>query len=515
MGEAHRPGGGLPPELDPRGRHRREPGAVGDVLPVPPSRRRRGAVAARVLSWVAVLTSLAVLVASGTAWVAFQRFSGSLERIDVFDSSDPERPQAASRAEAFLLVGSDSREGFTEEELQAANTTFEEGRRSDTTILVHVPAGSDRALLVSIPRDAFVQIPAHTDPETGERLPARSDKFNEAYARGGPALTVKTVERMSGIRIDHYVEVDFTGFQRMVDALGGVDVCVPRPARDPLAGLDLPAGTSRVEGEQALAFVRARHVFGGTDIDRIGRQQQFLGAMLDRATSTGVLLRPDRLLQFLDVVSDSVTTDEEFGFGEMRTLATRMRDLDPARVTFTTLPFSDLDYTPEGYRGSYVRVDAEAARELFRRIRTDTYFDEAPATPPAPAVDPATVSVQVLNAAGTPGLGRQASEELAGLGFAVGTPGNAERTGVSATTVRHPRGQADAAAAVAAALPGATVTEDRSLPGETVLVEVGTSYDGVAPAAPAAAGEPAAADPGLGVNPRTAADDPCATAPGA
>lgn len=501
----------LPPELDPRGRGSR--GVAGTT--VMPGRTGRGRLAARVLSWVAVVTSVAVLLASGTAFVLFRSFSGNLERIDVFAQAggEDERPDASQEAENFLLVGSDTREGATQEELAAANTEYEAGQRSDTTMLLHIPPGQDKALVVSIPRDAFVDIPAYTVPETGERLPATSDKFNEAYATGGPGRAIKTVERLTGVRIDHYLEVDFTGFRRMVDALDYVEVCVPAPAKDAFSGLDLPAGTSRVDGEQALAFVRARHVFGGNDFDRIGRQQQFLAAMMNRITSMGVLGRPDRLLDFLGVVGDSVTADQEFGFDEMRTLALRLRNLDPARVHFVTLPVADVDWTPPGYRGSYVQIDEQAARELFRLIRTESYFDEAEqeAEPP-PTVDPATVRVQVLNAAGVAGLGRQVSDRLAAAGFQVGTPGNAERSGAPASVVRHAPGDEAAANTVAAAVPGATPRVDESLDPGQVVLEVGSSY---APPAPATEPAPApeAAPPGL--SPRTAADDPCASAPGA
>ena len=491
---------GLPPELHPRGR---QPQTV-----VPAG---RGRAAARVLSWLAVLTSVAVLLASGTAYVVFRNFSSDLERIDVFgQAAEEERPdEGPQRAENYLLVGSDTREGATEEELAAANTEYEAGQRSDTTMLLHVPAGQDKALVVSIPRDAFVEIPAYTVPETGERLEAESNKFNEAYATGGPGRTIATVERLTGIRIDHYLEVDFTGFRQMVDALDGVRVCVPAPAKDAYSGLDLPKGYSVVDGEQALAFVRARHVFGGNDFDRIGRQQQFLAAMMQRVTSTGVLLRPDRLLDFLGVVADSVTADEEFGFDQMRTLALRLRNLDPARVQFVTLPVADDDFTPKGYRGSYVQVDEAAADELFRLVRTEEYFaDPEPAQSPEPVatVEPSTVSVQVLNAAGVAGLGRQVSDELAARGFVVAAPGNAE-SGQTTSVVRYGAGQEAAANTVAAAVPGATTQLDESLD-EQVVLEVGSSYTTGTPVDAAETENP-------GMNPRTAADDPCATAPGA
>lgn len=510
---------GLPPEFDPRARRpgagarraaastaragdsRRPPGGPGsraaDVHPA----HTRGRTAARILSWLAVLTSVTVLLASGTGYFLYQNFSSSLERINAFAGIGGDRPESG-RAENFLLVGSDSREGATEEELQAANTTYEAGRRSDTTILVHIPPGQDRALLVSIPRDAFVEIPSFTDPDTGETVAARSNKFNEAYSVGGPALTIKTVEQLTRIHIDHYLEVDFTGFQRMVDALDGVEVCLPEAARDSDSGLDLPAGYSTVQGEQALAFVRARKVFGGNDIDRIGRQQQFLAAMLARVTDAGVLLRPDRLLDFLGVVGESVRADDDFGFAQMRTLATRMRNLDPARVTFVTMPFSDVDYTPSGYRGSFVRVDEEASEELFRAIRTSSYFAEE--EPAAPLLDPRDVRVEVLNGAGIAGLGREVSDDLAGRGFDVATPGNADSSDATGTVVRHAPGAEDAGRTVAALIPDATLREDRSLD-DTVVVVAGSDYDGLA-----AEAEEAREDPAMGLNPRTAADDPCA-----
>ena len=472
----------LPPGLDPRG-------------------RSRGRRTARVLSWIAVVTAFLILVVGGGGWVLINYYDGNIDRIPNLFRDDSSRPgKAAGKAKNFLLVGSDSREGATEEELEQFSTEFTAGRRSDTIILIHVSARQDKALLVSFPRDAYVDIPGHG-----------KGKLNSAFSKGGPALTIETVEKLTDVRIDHYIEVNFAGFLRMVNALGGVDVCLPKAAKDPDSGIDLPAGKSRVKGAQALAFVRQRKGLPRGDIDRIARQQQFIGAMMRRATSAGVLLNPPKLLSFLKVVTDSIQVDDKLSFDVMKDLAFRLKDLDPAKVTFVTAPIDRL-----AMRGgqSVILLDEPGSEALFSSVRNDEGIPGASPAPAAPAnliVAPSKIRVKVLNGSGTKGQAARAADDLREVGFRIDSVGNADAEDYADTIVRYGPSREDSARTLAAAIPGSKLQLEQSLRGTLELV-VGKSYNGarqVTVSTPTQAPKPS---PGTTTPPPTtsAADDPCA-----
>src|SRR3712207_2239167 len=217
-----------------------------------------------------------------------------------------------------------------------------------TMILVHLYGDSDRAQLVSMPRDSWVTIPAHTDPTTGAAVPAGQAKLNAAFLQGGPALLIRTVEALSGLRIDHYAQVDFDGFVALVDALGGVEVCLSEPAQDEVSGIDLPAGRQTIRGPQALAFVRQRAGLPRQDIDRIARQQAFIGAVVRKTLSAGTLLNPFRLDAVLDVATRSLQVDDQTSVSDLRDLLLRFRTARGDDITFTTLPFATIDGRRDG-----------------------------------------------------------------------------------------------------------------------------------------------------------------------
>ena len=333
---------------------------------------------------LAAIAAAAVVVTGGGGWLLMRHYTNNITRKNVFANLSGRPDRLAGKAETVLLVGSDSRAGAVNGQFQGSGADFVGGARSDTAILAHLSADRSRALLVSIPRDSYVAIPACPDA-TGVVHPPVHGKFNAAFAEGGGGCSVATVEALTGVRVDHYVEVDFAGFQSMVSALGGVDVCLPSAAVDVMSGLNLPAGVSHVDGEQALAFVRARYALGdGSDLGRIQRQQQFIAAVLRKATSTGLLLRPDRLLAFLDAATKSVTTDRGLSVVDLRELATGLKGLDPAKVTFVTVPLADADHPVDGV-GSTVLWDDAQAGALWAAMRTDGVVPGAGAPGPAPA----------------------------------------------------------------------------------------------------------------------------------
>jgi LCP family protein required for cell wall assembly len=412
--------------------------------------------------------SVLVLLASGTSWAITGWMSGSLNRFDVFGGlSDGDRPEETGGL-TFLVIGSDSRGEMSKEDQNALSVGSTPGQRSDAIMLVRLNHERDHITVIGLPRDLWVDIPGE-----GE------DKINAAYAYGGPQLAVQTVESVTNVRIDHYVEVDFNGFVDVVDALDGIDVCLPEAINDPKAKLDMAAGTHRVDGKEALAFSRTRATARG-DLDRIDRQQQVLSAMLDRALSSETLSDPARLTGFLDSALSSVTVDEGLDTRTINQLAYQMRDMDLGQVTFAQVPIGEMEHwTPRG--DVALLWDEPAARDLFADINADrpiTGPSDEPSAPEEEAAEPvpADIRVRVFNGTGTPGLGASLDGALAGAGFRVpDAASDWSSRDVPATQVRHGADDAAAAEYVAEAIPGAEVVEDTTLDGEVQIV-VGFNY---------------------------------------
>ena len=490
----------LPPHLDPRGN------------PRPPRRRL-----ARVLSWIAVCTAVVVVAVAGLGYAAFNHYVGNIQSIaGVLNLPGTSKPAPAPRnAQNLLIVGSDTRgDAAAGTDFQGTGATFVTGQRSDTVILAHLYGNSDKVQMVSFPRDSFVTIPAYTNPKTGSVTRQHQAKLNSAFAIGGPALLVATIELLTGIRVDHYLQIDFTGFQSMVNKLGGVDVCLAQPARDKFSGIDLAAGKHHIDGAVALAFVRQRHGLANGDIDRIKRQQEFLGSMVRKVLSAGTLLNPLKLTGFLTVATDSLKTDDALTGSDLRDLALRLRGFSAGGVIFSTVPIANIGATRN--RESVVLIDDAAAGAMFGDLRRDV----APGTPspaptgtPAPGqaliVAPGAVRVSVFNGSDVAGLGRRAAADLTAVGFTVvGTPTNrgSNNTG---TVVYYGPDRADSARTLAAALPGATIEADATL-GRVLNVVVGSGYTAavaVTVTPPSTSPAPTASTPPKII---TAQEDPCA-----
>jgi LCP family protein required for cell wall assembly len=481
------------------------------------ARRRhapRARHAAKRAVWRRVLTVLATVLAvllvggTATAFVAYQRLNGNITRENVNNliGSDKERPPKVAedpKAKNILIMGSDKRKG--------KNALHVEGQRSDTTILVHVAADRKSATAVSIPRDTMVPIPSCTRKD-GTVLPAETiQMFNEAFSRAGPACTIKTVEKLTKIRIDNYVVVDFTGFKDMVDALHGVKVCLPYAVNDPQSHLDLPAGTQTVKGQQALAYVRTRHALGnGSDLSRIDRQQAFIGSMVSKVKSKGILLNPVTLYNFLAAATNSLTTD--FGsIKDMAGLAKDLRDLPTKDVTFLTAP-------TEAYPPDHNRVQLKpSAATVWRALRFDqplpgkepkpTSSPSSSTTPSGPPLvtAPEKVSVTVLNGSGVKGAASDLAEQLTADGFNVIGVGNADRL-YSTSTVLHDPAYDESGRTLGAAITGSTVQEDASL-GSTLTVIVGTDSPTVVPVK--VSGSTSSPEPTESLVTRTAAQNIC------
>ncbi|MFD4033728.1 LCP family protein [Streptomyces sp. NPDC058637] len=329
------------------------------------SRRRKPSTGRRVKT-AALWTAAAVVVAGGSGLgYAYFTLNGNLKAVDIDAALGTERPDDADNgSQDILVLGSDSRSG--------ANSAYgvdEGAARSDTAMIVHVDKGHTSASVVSVPRDTLVARPACTSDTTGEQVGAqRRAMFNTAYEVGGPACAVKTVEAMSGIRMDHYVEVDFTGFTKVVDELGGVGITTGQTIDDSRSRLHLEPGTHTLDGEQALGLVRTRESVGdGSDLGRIQLQQAFVKALMDQAKSVGVFSNPKTLFGLADTATKAVTTDSELASVKKLTgFANGLRSLGSSDVDMVTLP---VEYDPAD--PNRVLPQEEAGRQVWAALKKD------------------------------------------------------------------------------------------------------------------------------------------------
>ncbi|MEU0137673.1 LCP family protein [Streptomyces sp. NPDC006296] len=328
------------------------------------------------LRWTALGASFLVLVAAGVGWWLYKKLDGNIttdtSAAAELKAYEKDRPLPIARnAQNILLIGSDTRSGDN----RAYGRDDGGSQRSDTTILLHLAADRRSATAVSIPRDLMAEIPScHTGE--GKTTNKRFAQFNSAFELGGTACTIRTVEKMTGIRVDHHMVVDFNGFKDMVDAVDGVEVCLKEPVDDDDAHLKLPAGRQELDGEQALGYVRARKSIGdGSDTERMDRQQKFLGALVNKMQSNGVLLNPTRLYPVLDAATKSLTTDPGLdSLRDLYDLVRGMRNVPTEKVQFLTVPRTA--YRADPNRDELVQPEAD---QLFAQLREDEPVTVVPA----------------------------------------------------------------------------------------------------------------------------------------
>lgn len=306
------------------------------------------------------------------AWLAFLvavPFYAWTSVTKVDSTPDGQRPEAG-KGSNYLLVGSDSRAGLTPEEQQQLSTGPDEGggQRTDSIILVH-RSSSGMSSMVSLPRDSYVEIPGHG-----------RNKLNAAFAIGGPKLLVATVEDATGLRVDGFLEIGFAGFAKVVDSLGGVDVCVPFDMNDERAGIDLKAGCQVVDGPNALGYVRARYSDPRGDIGRTERQRQFLGAIIKKAATPSTVLLPWRYYGFAMSSASGLRAGKDTSVLEAAQAVLTMRDISGGNGLSMVVPISNPGLATSA--GSAVKWDREKALALFEALRQD-----APLTEPMPGTD--------------------------------------------------------------------------------------------------------------------------------
>nr|WP_285538986.1 LCP family protein [Streptomyces lavendulae] len=434
---------------------------------------------------IAAVFSLVVLGSGAVGHAVMTGLDTGIERVDPFKDMK-NRPQAGHGVN-FLLVGTDGREKITPEEKREYRLGGAPCHCTDTVMLVHLSADRERASVISLPRDSYAEVPAHQDLVTGKAHKAHPVKLNAAYAEGGPNLTVRTVENMTRVKIDHYLEVDFTSFMKTVDAMGGVEICTAKAMHDTYTGLDLLPGTHRLTGGQALQYVRSRHVDGASDLGRMQRQQRFVAALIKQATGGGVLLNPVKFKEVSSTLLGSVRADRGFGSEQMLALGQAMRGFTPSSSEFASVPVGDPSFQVKGI-GSTVKWDEPKAAKLFEALRQDRPL--APARPgqaphgPAPVpvdVPPKQIRVQVENGTRIDGLGGRVDAALRATGFdTTQAPATGASREVRRTVIVYDPRWDRSARTVSTALPG---SELRAVAGQgrSVLVIAGADFKKVVP----------------------------------
>jgi LCP family protein required for cell wall assembly len=439
---------------------------------------------------VAITSGVILLVASvaGIFGFAARNLAGNIEALEIISSP---KPVAETGPLNILLMGTDTRTdqgGGFGSEVEYGGTG-----RSDTTILIHLSNDRKSAIAVSIPRDSVVNIPACTK-EDGTTVAERTDLFNSAFASAGPACTVKTLETLTGITVNHAVIVDFIGFSNVVDALGGIKVCLTEAIDEPVengAGIQLPAGVQVVDGKNALGLMRARYSLAdGSDLRRIERQQELISITIDQITDMNLITDLPALYKVLNAATSSLRMDPGLSdLDSLVTLSTSLSSMGSQNVSFVTVPYEG---TPDGNHVQWT----ESANELWSAIINDTGWppsEVAVVETTAPStetenivVKPSDVSAIVLNGTRRAGFAALTSDFLKAQGVNVAEVGNAPNKDTAESVIVHTSGNALKAQLIGQLLGISNIAEDPELAGADVAVILGNNapQSWTAPAAP-------------------------------
>ncbi|MGR6972735.1 LCP family protein [Streptomyces cynarae] len=330
-------------------------------------RRRKPRSAGRKALLATAWSAAGILLLGGTgAGYLYFKLNGNIKSVDINQALGGDRPQKVDNgSENILVLGSDTRSGANR---KLGGGTDDGTGRSDTAMIVHLYKGHKQASVVSIPRDTLVDRPACTDTKGVTHAAARGSMFNEAYSVGGAPCAVKTVESITGIRMDHYIEVDFAGFEKLIDTLGGVQVTTTKDIHDDSSHLDLKAGTHILNGQQALGLVRTRHGVGdGSDLGRIQLQQAFIKALVSQVEHIGVLTSPQKLYDLADTATKSVTTDSDLAsVKDLASFAEGLKGISSSHMDMVTMP---VQYDPAN--PNRVLLDEAKARLTWTALKND------------------------------------------------------------------------------------------------------------------------------------------------
>ncbi|MFD7054074.1 LCP family protein [Streptomyces mirabilis] len=355
-----------------------EPGTPGDPGTSAPRGRVKGSrrkprstrsKALLITAWTAA--GVVVLGGAGAGYLYF-KLNGNIKTVDINQALGTDRPlKVDNGSENILVLGSDTRSGSNK---KLGGGTDDGSARSDTAMIVHIYEGHKKASVVSIPRDTLVPRPSCTDAKGVTHAAATGVMFNSAYSTGGAACAVKTVESMSGIRMDHYIEVDFSGFQKLIDDLDGVRVTTTKNIKDPDSHLNLTAGTHTLDGQQALGLVRTRHGVGdGSDLGRIQLQQAFIKALVNQVKHIGVLSSPTKLYDLADTATKTVTTDSDLGtVKNLASFANGLKGISSSNMNMVTMP---VQY--DSADANRVLVDKAKAQLVWTALKNDRAIPKA------------------------------------------------------------------------------------------------------------------------------------------
>ena len=433
--------------------------------PSPADRRKRKATAKtrrkKALLWSGGVLAFVIVAGSAGAYALYEKFNSNLDTVDVGNAAS--KNVAADAPLNILIIGTDKRTG-------KGNSGYGDkgsAGHADTNILFHVSKDRTNATALSIPRDLITDIPdcSTKQPDGAEKVISGSQnvRFNTSLGQEGrdPGCTMRTVTEITGLPVSHFMMVDFNAVKQLSTAVGGVEVCLAKPVKDTGSHLDLPAGVSTIQGENALAFVRTRHSFGNqSDLDRIKVQQQFIGSMIRKMKSDDTLTDPTKLYKLADAATSALTVDSRIGsIKKLTSLAKELGKVDTKNITFVTLPVIDNPAEPKPVT---VVVDPEKSQQLFSMLRSDTSLtavkkkekaakSEQEAQLKGPKAKPADVRVDVLNGGSIAGA---AGATVTWLQNEQGVPKSTNKANapakISRTTLAYAPNQADQARTLAA-----------------------------------------------------------------
>ena len=445
------------------------------------------------LRWVAVAAVVIVAAGTLTAYLKYRAVYDSITRVTVPSTALGHRPPVYSTNSTNILVyGDDSRAGLTPHEQYILRTGHDQSNNTDTIMLVHISPGRHRVTVMSIPRDTMVPMyqcgsgPGYTGQQAN---PNGAVQINALLQIGGPTCLWKTVEQVTGIRIDHFIGIGMLGFVKVVDDLGGVNVCVPFNVNDPVSGLDLHSGEHHINGIQALAFWRTREDIGnGSDLERIQRDQFMSAQVVKGVLDSGLLSNPIRLVNVITDAAASMTTDSGMTVSDLLQIGESFRNLSSQNVQFITVP--NEPWTPNPNRVQFLQPQAG---QVFAAIARDQTVPKVSMTP-APTggaqvltTSPANVKVEVLNGSGVSNLASEAAAGLTSRGFDVTGTGDAPSFAYTNSVIEY-FSAADVAAVntLKKELTNVTSLRVASLTPGTVDLILGSDFTGLVPQTPEA-----------------------------
>ena len=458
----------------------------------PPSGQRH------ILRWVAIATVVLLAAGTLTAYLKYRAIYDSITRVAVNPGALGHRPpQYSTTSENVLVYGVDSRAGLDKHEQYILHTGSDQTDNTDTIMLVHISPGRHLVTVLSIPRDTMVPMYACSSGPgyPGQQADPNSEvQINSLLAIGGPVCLWETVEQQTGIYIDHIIGIGMLGFVKVVNDLGGVNVCVPFNVHDPVSGMNLPAGEQHINGVQALAFWRTREDIGnGSDLQRIQRDQFLSAQVVKGVLNSGLLSNPFRLLTIVSDAAASLTTDNGMTVSDLVSIGESLRNLNSKNVQFITAP-------NEPWTGNQARVQfaQPQADEVFSAIAHDVTVPKVSVTPtatPSPAqvltTNPGNVKVKILNGSGVAGIAAQAAVGLTSRGFDVTGTGNAASFAYTNSVIEYPSTAEMAEVnTLKAELANVTDLLDPTLAPGTVALILGSDFTGLVPQGPAASPSP-------------------------